>query len=454
MKNFRFIIAVWVCKLLILVSKMLGKKGTTTPAVPAMKICPNIIDIISSRVKQDIIVVCGTNGKTTTNNIICSALENKGYKVACNKVGANMIYGVAVSFIEKVNVFGKCNIDYACIEVDEASASKVFKHFLPNYIVITNLFRDQLDRYGEIDLTLNYLKTAIDMSKDVKLVINGDDPLCQLLAVQYKKTYVSYGIGEKVSFPIQMNEIKDSQFCGICGERLKYNHYFYGQLGDYYCPKCGFKREKINYKATNLNLGESNIQFTFNESQELSVNNDGFYNIYNLLAAIAMLKEIGINASDVKSIIENHELPIGRMEKFNLKKEVILNLSKNPTGFTQSIMTMLSDNRTKDVIIMINDGAQDGTDISWLWDVDFEKIQNENVISLSLAGRRREDLAVRFKYAKVNKKNQVYENLEKAVLEALDRNGEVVYLLVNYTAIFAARDILKRLEKNFKEGNQ
>lgn len=446
MKKIRFILAVWICKLLVNILRCFNRRGTTTPAVPAFKICPEILSIIASKVKKEIIVVCGTNGKTTTNNVICSVLENKGYTVACNKVGANMLYGVIVAFVEKLNFVGKCNLDYACIEIDEASAQKVFKYFSPDYVVLTNLFRDQLDRYGEIDLTLKQLETAINMTDSTKLIINADDPFCALIAQNCGKQYFTYGIGEKTEIPISMEEIKDSQFCGVCGERLIYNYYLYGQLGDYYCPKCGFKRPDVNYRATDLNVSNT-ISFTFNDEHKINSNYGGFYNVYNLLAAISTASILGVDISDIEELISRYKMPVGRMEKFHLGKEVILNLSKNPIGFTNAIIAMLSDRRTKDAIVMLNDGSQDGVDISWIWDVDFEKIDNDKVKSLGLSGTRKEDLAVRFKYAQVHKGNKVYAKLKDAITNALNGDGEVVYVLVNYTAIFVAQDTLKKMEK-------
>lgn len=450
MKKILFILAIWSYKISSMIAKLLHKKGTATPAVPALKICPQILKIIASKIKKDIIVVCGTNGKTTTNNMLCSVLESKGYNVACNKIGANMPYGVAVSLIEKVSAFGKINIDYACLEVDEAYCTDIFKRFSPDYIVVTNLFRDQLDRYGEIDSTFKYLQNAVDMAKKAKLVINGDDPLCELLAEKCGKTPITYGIGEEIEFSVHMNEIKDSQFCGICGNKLIYRYYYYGQLGDYYCPKCGFKRPKLNYYATKLKI-DNNIQFVLNDKQLIYTNYNGVYNVYNLLASISALKTIGIDISSINNILKNNQLPIGRMQKFHLKKDVILNLSKNPVGFTQGIASMLADKKTKNVVIMINDGSQDGTDISWLWDVDFEKIQNSKVNNLALAGTRRQDLAVRFKYAEVDKNNKTFNNLKDAIMDMLKQPSDEIYVLVNYTAIFEAQQILKKLEDKFKE---
>lgn len=447
MKKIRCLLAIWLCKILIIVGKALGKKGSSTPGSFAIKICPNILEILSKQVKNEIIAVCGTNGKTTTNNIISFILEESGYNVVCNKVGANMLYGVVTAFIEKSSIFGKLDADYACIEVDEASAVKVFAHFSPDIMLITNLFRDQLDRYGEIDLTVNYLKKALNLTHDTTLIVNADDPLCAMIEKDYNGKSLTFGIKEKLN--LSLDEVRDGQFCTYCGQKLNYNFYHYGQLGDYYCPGCGFKHPQIDIEATDLDIKDG-LKFRIN-NHEINVNYRGFYNVYNILAAIAAIEQLNINIDNINSILENYKPQIGRMEKFDLKKPVILNLSKNPAGFNQGIVTVLADDKTKDVIVMINDNAQDGKDISWIWDVDFEKMNDSKIKNIGFAGIRKDDVAVRFKYADIKKGNVVYKNLKEAIVSMLEKDGESLYVLVNYTAIFDAQDILKELEKTYKE---
>ena len=447
MKKIRCLISIWICKILIVVGKALGKKGSSTPGSIAFKICPDILEILSKQVRKETIAVCGTNGKTTTNNIVSFILERSGYKVVCNKVGANMLPGVITAFIEKSNIFGKLDADYACIEIDEASAVKVFRYLSPDIMLIGNLFRDQLDRYGEIDLTVNYLKRALDLTPKTKLIVNADDPLCAMIAKDYKGESITFGINEQLN--ISLDEIRDGQFCTYCGEKLTYNYYHYGQLGDYYCKGCGFKRPDIDIEATNVDIKDG-LKFRVDEHQ-INVNYRGFYNVYNILAALSIIEQLDIDIDNINDILEDYKPQIGRMEKFNLQKPVILNLSKNPAGFNQGIVTVLADDKEKDVIVMINDNAQDGRDISWIWDVDFEKIQDDKIKNLAFTGIRKDDVAVRFKYADINKGNYVYDNLKDAITSMLEKDGEILYVLVNYTAIFDAKNILKELQKKFEE---
>ena len=189
----RLILAIIATKVLIIIGKLMGKKSSSTPGAIAQKICPDIITKLSKQVKKDIIAVCGTNGKTTTNNLIYSSLTGAGYKVVCNNVGANMIDGVATAFASMANVFGKLDADYACIEIDELSTVKVFKVMKPDYMVLTNLFRDQLDRYGEIDITIEALKKAVSLAGDVTLVLNADDPLVTSFGIEIPEVRATRG---------------------------------------------------------------------------------------------------------------------------------------------------------------------------------------------------------------------------------------------------------------------
>ncbi|MBQ4110717.1 MAG: DUF1727 domain-containing protein [Clostridia bacterium] len=446
----RFLLAVWACKMLIIAGRMAGKKSSSGPGEIAMKICPDILKILSKKVKKQIIAVCGTNGKTTTNNMICSILEKKGYSVVCNKIGANMLPGTVTAFIEKTGFFGKINADYATLEIDEASARHIFKHLNPDVMLITNLFRDQLDRYGEIEMTAGFLKEALDLTKDTTLIINGDDPVCAAIAKDYGKKVIAFGISENAD--INLDEAKEGQFCKYCGKPLEYEYYHYSQLGSYKCPGCDFKRPEISVEATGIDISDG-LKFTVNKKNRINVAYRGFYNIYNILAALAVSEQINVDLSDINEILSDYKPQIGRMEKFDLGKPVILNLAKNPAGFNQAIFTVLADDKKKDIIVAINDNPGDGKDVSWIWDVDFEKLSDCKVGKIAYLGIRKYDLEVRFKYADINKEGKVYNDLKTAIKEMLQKDGEILYLLVNYTVIFEAQNILKELEKEYrKEG--
>ncbi|MBE7040215.1 MAG: DUF1727 domain-containing protein [Ruminococcaceae bacterium] len=452
MKKLRLVIAISVCKLLIRIGRLVGKKGTSKPGEIALKICPDILTMLSGQVKGDIIAVCGTNGKTTTNNMIYSYLKANGKNVVCNNVGANMIYGVCCAFAAKASLLGKLDADYACLEIDEASAVKIFKFFSPDILVITNLFRDQLDRYGEIDLTVDYLKRALDLAPYTKLILNGDDPVCAQFGREGKRECYYFSVSQKVLKTEE--ESSEGRFCPICGNKLDYNYYHYSQLGDYACNKCGFKRPEPHFAVNNVCL-ENGMRFElsyFDNKVQFDINYRGFYNIYNVAVSYSAARLALGKLENYRDVLAQYKPQTGRMEEFNIGKKVILNLSKNPAGFNQGIATVLEDSTfNKVVLIGINDNAGDGKDISWLWDVDFEKLETADVSRYILCGMRADDLALRLKYGGIEEgKMKKFSALKDAAEAINDGNENICYALVNYTVVFQMQEILSELKREWE----
>lgn len=441
----RRLFAIYCCKLLIFAGKLAGKKGSSTPGGIALRLYPNILRDLAKQVRRETIFVCGTNGKTTTNNLLYSLLKQGGKNVVCNTVGANMLAGVTCAYISACSLSGRLHADYAAIECDEASLRHVAKHVQPDRLVITNLFRDQLDRYGEIDITIDLLNQALDKLPDTTLILNGDDPLCVQFGQGRKALY--YGIDEDCN--VSVNETKEGQFCLQCGAPLAYQFYHYSQLGHYTCTNCGFCRPTPDYSARDINL-DGKLQFTIyygDESYPLNLNYRGFYNIYNVLASFAAYQSLGLPVDGLNAVFDAYRPQIGRMESFTIAgKQVIFNLSKNPAGFNQGIATLVSDRRKKDVMVVINDNAQDGIDVSWLWDVDFDRLHDANVQQITASGIRKYDIGLRLKYAGFDQ-IKTADRTRASLLEAIQGPGEVCYILVNYTALFSTQDDLKALEK-------
>lgn len=439
------LLAIWAGKFVFLVGRIMKRQTSSAPGAVALKICPTLINDMNARVNKKVIVTCGTNGKTTTNNVICSSLEAKGYKVLCNRIGANMLTGVATAYIESSNVFGKINADYACLEVDEAYAKIVFNYIKPDVMVITNLFRDQLDRYGEIDGTVKLLNSAIDMAKGVTLVLNADDPVCCQFGLRNDVKVIYYGVSEKVLDGDESSS--EGKFCPVCGNELNYNFHHYSQLGDFYCTKCSYRRPTPDYEITDVDLTPP-MKYSIN-GNKLEVNYKGFYNILNLTAVYVALKAVGENTDNFAELLTAYKPQTGRMQEFKMNKTIVLSLSKNPAGFNQAITTVNSDTRKKDVIIAVNDGAGDGRDVSWIWDVNFSKLKNENLLTLAVTGIRRYDMALRFKYADVEI-DMLTDSMRDAIETALKTDSEIVYVMVNYTAMYGTESILKELERGYK----
>ena len=440
--NIRRLLAICTAKAAGAGCKMMGRQGVTWAGKIALKIYPQVLTELSKEVRKGIFVVCGTNGKTTTNNMLCAALEAEGQKVVCNHTGSNMLNGVVAAFALGAGLNGHIDADYACIEVDEASTRHIFPRMKPNYMVMTNLFRDQLDRYGEIDITMNILEEMIRTVPDMKLIVNGDDALSAYMAMDSGNPCVYYGISRPV-MRNETNEIREGRFCKKCGERLQYSFYHYSQLGDYQCPKCGFKRPVPDYDAEDVKVGD---QLSFSvEGKRIVANYRGFYNVYNILAAYAGIRTAGFKAEHFMDMLKNFNPENGRMEQFRIKGAgVTLNLAKNPAGFNQNISAVMQDTNPKDVIIAINDNAQDGIDISWLWDVDFDRLGEDSIRSVTVSGIRCQDMRLRLKYVDIP--SILESDVEKAVRDRVADGTGNLYVLVNYTALFSTRNILKKLE--------
>ncbi len=444
MSRLRRMIAVWAAKGVGAACRITGKQGVTLAGQIALKIDPDILRELSLEVKEKIFVTCGTNGKTTTNNLLCSALEAEGKRVVCNHTGSNMLNGVVAAFAQAASLSGKLKADYACIEVDEASTVRIFPHMKPDYMVLTNLFRDQLDRYGEIDITMDFLKKAIEMAPDLTVVVNGDDSLSTFLAMESGHPYVTFGIGEPHGKDKQdSGEIREGSFCKKCGTKMEYHFYHYSQLGDYYCPNCGFQRPELDFNAVHVKAGNQ-LSFEVNGTF-IEANYRGFYNIYNILAAYAAGKTAGLRMSGYNKVLRKYNPENGRNEQFHIgNTEIVLNLAKNPAGFNQNISSVMEDEREKDLIILINDNSQDGIDVSWLWDVDFDRLKQDKIHSITVSGIRSRDMGLRLKYVEIP--SILEPDIETAIRERIKDGVGNLYVLVNYTGLYKTHQILKKME--------
>ncbi len=449
--SLRRMLAVWTAKIVSAVCKISGRQGVTFAGKIALKIDPDLLRDLAGQVREKIFVVCGTNGKTTTNNLLCSAIESEGKTVVCNHTGSNMLDGAAAAFALSAKMNGNLDADFACIEIDEASARKVFPFFRPDYMILTNLFRDQLDRYGEIDLTMDLLNRAIQMAPEMKLIVNADDALSAYLAIQSGHPFCTYGISEQVFFEEnqgEQHEIREGRFCKKCGAKLDYDFYHYSQIGVYHCPNCDFTRPAVDFDASHIDMTDG-LSFDVTESgtkkvRHLQADYRGFYNIYNILSVYAAARSAGMELENFDQVLRNYHPQNGRMEQFRIKEsDVILNLAKNPAGFNQNISAVMEDTKEKDILIVINDNAQDGTDISWLWDVDFDRFAEASIRSITVSGIRYLDMGLRMKYVEIPCER--IRDVKTAIEARIEDGCGNLYVLVNYTALFSTRKILADL---------
>ena len=434
-----------------LIKKLNRGSGVTLPGYVARLIDPDILKELSGQVRKKIIVTMGTNGKTTTNAILYQALAAENQKVIINRTGANMLNGIISAFVLSTDRHGLLDADYACIEVDEIASVGVLPKLKPDCALLTNISRDQLDRFGEVDITYNKLLNAVTSVPDTILIINCDDILSYSLAEKSQNPFVTYGISEQIFDDISRSEIRESIFCRNCGKKLCYDFFHYGQLGIYHCPNCGWERPVPDYTAENIQFHEEVYSF---DMDGLSIDSTARtpYNIYNTLSAYTALKTLGAGYRNFKSMIEAFDYGNNRESIFTIKgARVQLHLAKNPIGFQQKVSLVLKDEKPKDIIIQINDTYQDGEDISWLWDVDFQYLADSHAQSIITAGTRRHDMGLRLKYEDIPCTSTT--DLRTTVLERAKNGTKNLYVIVNYSGLYRTNHLLTELEKEPEGGN-
>lgn len=438
--SIKTIISILSAKFTLFLTKTILKGGTTFPGRVALKIDKNILSKVSKGYK--VILVTGTNGKTTTTSMIYNIIKESGHPVITNNTGANLFPGIVTTFVDNYKFGSKVKDNYAVIEVDEANLKYITEYITPEVITVTNLFRDQLDRYGEVYTTLNKILEGIYNVPETTLVLNGDESL--LGKLDLKNPVHFYGFDKAVNDNKTIEINADAKFCKFCKTPYEYNFVTYNHLGDFYCPNCGYKRSDLMYAVTDIidiNADSSTIKFN---DLEVSINQSGTYNIYNGLCAYSIAKELGIDDSVIKKSLENQSSSFGRQETINIEgKDVKIFLVKNPAGYNQSLDTICLNKERFAAAFLLNDNYADGQDVSWIWDVDFEKLTETNIDEVYISGLRAYDMAVRLKTAGLDPNKFVIEEQYEALTEAI-KNGrcDKLYILATYTAMINYRKYL------------
>lgn len=437
MNRVRFYTALVLARLTYLAIKLLHRSsGTSFVGMMTLKVCPDFLAHCRKYIKNNAITISGTNGKTTTSGLVAHIFEENQNSIIHNVKGANMLTGIANVFALNIKPFKR--FDYAVIESDEAYLTKLYDYFKADYLLVTNLFRDQLDRYGELSTTASFIQNAIDKNKELKLILNADDPLVTNFGKG--KNAIYYGF-EEVEFCSEIHNATSNAptevFNCICGKPLQYNKQFFAQEGHYYCAKCGFKRPEPNYKGyVKIYSDYSELKIRHNDKDfEFKINLVGLYNAYNVLGAVACAMENGIDYQTIKKAVSTYKSIFGRAERRIINgHKTLIQLIKNPTGASEVLKTVdLSSN----IVIAINDNYADGRDISWLWDSDFEQLKNAQKLVIT-SGIRAKDMATRLKYAGISQeKIIVEEDIKSAIALAAksDNIEERITILPSYTAL-------------------
>ncbi len=428
-------LAILITKLSSQVLSKLGRGGSM-PGRLGLKIAPDCLN----RLKFDgpIILVTGTNGKTSTANLVSDLMEEAGYRVVTNRKGDNLRVGITTTLLSSCSLSGRIKADAAVLEVDELNMKYIVPALPVTAIIVNNFFRDQLDRAGEMEQLIESIEGVLpDYEGD--LILNGNDPNVVRLALAAPKAHkIYFGAAENASTTEYSGEAAEGKFCPKCGARLKYDFYQYSHIGRFHCSSCDFKTPELDVCPDEINLDNHTFRY---DGHVYPMASDGLYSLYNCAAVLASARSAGIDPKLADKVFERAERPAGRNERFEKAGRIcILNLVKNPTGANEVMKVIERDPAKKTIAIVLNDNAQDGRDVSWIYDTVFEKMMNESTEEIICTGTRAWDMALRIYYGGFTGKIRTEESLETAVSEAL--KAPRTYVFATYTALLPTRNAI------------
>ena len=423
------------------VSRVAGRGGgTTLPGKLLWKLDPGAIDLLAQRLPQGSVLVSATNGKTTSAAMVAEILRPR-VRVAHNRSGANLVSGVASTLLSARDA------ELGLFEVDEAALPEVARRVRPRALLLGNLFRDQLDRYGELEHVAARWREAVGTLPEAALVVNGDDPQVGDLARGH--TARVFGVDDPRLARPALQHAADSKYCLRCGTPYDYAAAYVGHLGDYRCPNCGHARPELDVVARNIELrGLDGAEFDLHApegTRRVRLALPGLYNVYNALGAASLALLLGASLDDVVAGLERFSAAFGRFERITIAdRRLLMLLIKNPAGANEAVRTLVEGAAPRVAVIALNDGIADGRDVSWIWDVDFEPLI-AGIDTLVATGTRAAELALRFAYGGLDRSRiEVVPSLADALdrgLELTPAGGELT-VLPTYTAMLALRKIV------------
>ena len=434
-------------------SRRLGKGGgTAVPGLVAERIDPGLIGKFTSTLSRGSVVIAGTNGKTTTSKMIADILEASGAEVVHNRSGSNLVQGVAAACAPHSSFLGSPRGDAGVIEADEAAFPEIVRRVRPTVVLLNNLFRDQLDRYGELKTIMNLWRPALEaLPATSRVVVNADDPALVGLTRDLDAGVVTFGMRDLAQRLDQLPHAADSITCPNCGAELAYDALYLSHLGEWRCNACGASRPPLDFTGTGLELtGATGLELSVDSdgvAERFTCGMPGIYNAYNLLAAVAVTNVLGVGHAVQRDALETFASAFGRIERVTLlNRHLTIALVKNPVGFNEVLRMLTQDGElSNSVLIAINDLDADGRDVSWLWDVDFELLAGDGS-PIMTAGIRGTDMANRLKYAGVDagRIESHIGSLEDALMSFVDSlpAGSSAWILPTYTAMLRLREDL------------
>lgn len=422
------------------------KGGSSYPGKIALTLDLNILDYLAK--DYEVIVVTGTNGKTLTTALIVKILQQEFDDVLTNPTGANMVQGIVSTFLSAHGKKGRKK--FAVLEIDEASLSKVTRYIKPKLFVFTNIFRDQMDRYGEIYTTYQMILDGAAQAPEATILANGDSPIFNSKDTPNPRIY--YGFNHQADHEQFAHPNTDGVLCPHCQHILHYKMITYANLGKYYCPNCDFKRPELAYQLTQL--GEmTNVSSVFTVDEEsYKIEVGGLYNIYNALTAAAVGQHYGVSPEKIRLGLSYDEKVFGRQEVITIgSKKCTLVLVKNPVGLNQVIDTITLSPNDFSLVCLLNANYADGLDVSWIWDGSYEHLTKRAIPQVLTGGDRREDMTFRLQVAGLAEET-IHEcaNLDDVIAQIPQLPTEEVYILATYTAVLQLRQ--KLIEKGILKG--
>ena len=442
----RVFLAVCAAKLIRFGLRLLRRGGTAMPGRVAVRICPDILGYLARDIET--IVVTGTNGKTTCTRMIEQAYENEGKSYFSIRSGANLLVGITAEFAVRATLTGKPRHKYAVIECDEAACRRTLGLLQPKVLVVTNIFRDQLDRFGAINETLESIKAGILRTPNTLLCLNADCSLTSSLAAAVPNECVFFGVYTPI-YKHPVHEVSDAAHCIRCKAEYSYDWRTYGHLGGFRCPECGYRRPETRVSISKINAldaeGSSVLLRLQDGEHPMRVNAPAGYNIYNAAAAVLGLMSMGFGAEAAVKAVETFRCGFGRMEKLTVDGTVMrMILVKNPAGSNQ-VLNFLSSLEEKHIFaVCLNDHAGDGTDVSWIWDADFEKLaaMGDTVAEVLVSGERAAEMVMRLKYAGVPAEKLRLIPDYNELITAMTASGLPVFIMPTYSAMLQLREKL------------
>ena len=412
--------------------------GSSFPGKVAHAIDPHILKHLSDH--YEVIIVSGTNGKTLTTSLIVQLLKQKYPNILTNPTGANLTQGIVSTFLNHTPVKGEKNI--AVLEVDEATIKHITPFIQPKLFVFTNIFRDQMDRFGEIYTTYQYMLDGASFAPEATILSNGDAPIFNSDTLPNPKLYFGFNHAEDGHYQAHYNT--DGILCPHCHSILQYNFITYSNLGKYYCPNGDFKRPELDYSVTELtelSLTKSSFKI---DGFDFSLPIGGLYNIYNALSAYAAARFFGLTPEEIQVGFGQAQRVFGRQEIFTLEdKEVMINLIKNPVGFNQIVQLLGYEKEKFSLAVLLNDNYADGQDISWIWDGEFEELAKLTPKQTYIGGLRVDDLETRMEVAGFTTLTKT-ENNDDLIEKLKSVPTKKINILATYTALLQLRKDLAK----------